>query len=149
MNADSLFHIYFNCDVETKEQTYAFLSEAGCPRAAAGQQKEIIQQLEEREKAGIPLIAEHVLLPHIESEHVEESSILLLSPAEPLRWGETAEDIRLVIAILLRKHEEEAVKQKIARFTRSLADDAFVDELVTTENEADFHQKIRTFQEEL
>ncbi|SFM14923.1 PTS sugar transporter subunit IIA [Salibacterium qingdaonense] len=148
MNDNSLFQIYFDCGLDTKEQMYAFLSEAGCSNGTSRQKTDITRQLFEREQAGIPLIAEHVLLPHVESEHVEESRIVFLRPAKPVLWGETSEDIRLIIAILLRKNEEEAVKQKIARFTRSLADHTFVEELVTTANEADFHQKIRTFQEE-
>ncbi|SFK33371.1 PTS system, nitrogen regulatory IIA component [Halobacillus dabanensis] len=147
MNDNSLFQIYFDSDLETKEQVYDFISEIACAHASFQQKQDIIHQLNEREKAGSPLIAEHVLLPHIESEHVIESQIILFRLAKPMHWDETIEDIRMIIAILLKKGEEEAIKKKMAGFTRSLADEDYVERLLNVE-EIEFHKEIIKIREE-
>ncbi|SDP18776.1 PTS sugar transporter subunit IIA [Halobacillus aidingensis] len=147
MNGNSFIQIYFDSDLETKEEVYDFISEVACAQDSCQQKHGIIYQFNEREKAGSPLIAEHVLLPHIESEHVLESRILFFRLANPIRWDETIEDIRLIIAILLKKDEEEAMKKKIAAFTRSLADEGYVDRLLNLE-EKKFQKEIIKFREE-
>lgn len=148
MSDNSLFHIYFDCGLETKEQTYSLISQIACPDGSAQQKADIIHQFKERERIGTPLIAEHVLLPHMESEHVTESQIVICRLAKPIRWNETTEDIRLIITLLLKEHEEEETKKNIAAFTRSLANEDYIDRLLTIENQAEFHQEVIKFREE-
>lgn len=136
------FQSYFDCHFQTKKQVYEWITEH------AGQQKsKVIQQFEEREKAGSFLIAEHVVLPHIESEDINESQIMIFRLSKPIDWDQASTDIQLIIALVLKKDEEINIKKEIARFMRSLADEAFIDELLQAEETA-LYQKIIQFQEE-
>ncbi len=130
MNENDFFQIYFDCDLKTKDQVYDFISEIAGQHSSSQQKLAIFHQFKEREKVGSPLIEEHVVLPHIESEHIIESQILFFRLAKPIRWDDTIDDIRLIITILLKKDEDEAIKKKIALFTRSLANEDYLDRLL-------------------
>lgn len=148
MDDNSIFQIYFNCDFKTKEQIYDFITEIACQHTSSQQKNNILYQFKEREKVGSSLIAEHVLLPHIESEYLIESQILLFKLTSPMNWDKNIQDIQIVIAILLKKDEEEEIKKKITIFTRSLANENFIDYLLNTEEKSDFEEQIIKFQED-
>ncbi|MBM7578196.1 PTS sugar transporter subunit IIA [Jeotgalibacillus terrae] len=142
MVGKNLFQSYFDSHFQTKEDVYEWIAEH-----TSQQRLTVIDQFEEREKAGSFLIAEHVVLPHIESEEVEESQIMMFRLAKPFDWDQESTDVQLIIALVLKKDEEIGTKKKISLFMRSLADEAFIDELLHAE-ETTFHQKIIQFQEE-
>lgn len=146
MRDNSFYQIYFDCDLETKKQTYEFISDIAC-QSSSEQKTVILEQFEEREKVGSPLIEEHVLLPHIESQYVSTSQVLIFKFKNPMDWDENIKDIHLVIAILLKKGEEQAIKKKISMFTRSLADEEFLNHLLNAKNTLDFQNTIIRFQE--
>ncbi|TRZ39718.1 PTS sugar transporter subunit IIA [Niallia circulans] len=138
----SLYQLYFNCELATKEEVHAFIAEI------VGQNnpispEEVIQQLMDREKVGSTMIAEHVLLPHIESEQLEKSQILFLRLAKPIEnWDFQTKNICLIIVILLKKNESVNMKKRIASFTRSLADEEYLDRLINSQEKAAFINEI-------
>ncbi|MCE4050832.1 MULTISPECIES: PTS sugar transporter subunit IIA [Bacillaceae] len=142
MEINSLYQIHFNCELQTKEEVHAFIAEI------VGQDNpmskdEVIHHLNEREKVGSTLIAEHIMLPHIESDQLEKSQILFIRLANPIEaWDCQTKNICLVIVILLKKNESVNMKKRIALFTRSLADEEYLDRLLNSHEKEEFINKI-------
>ncbi len=138
METNSLYQMYFNCELNTKEEVHSFIAKiAGRDNSLSTE--EVIQQLEDREKIGSTMIAEHVLLPHIESDQLERSQILFIRLAKPIEnWGFQTKNICLVIVILLKKNESVNMKKRIALFTRSLADEEYLDRLINSQDKEAF-----------
>lgn len=138
METNSLYQMYFNCELNTKEEVHSFIAEiAGRDNSLSTE--EVIQQLEDREKIGSTMIAEHVLLPHIESDQLERSQILFIRIAKPIEnWDFQTKNICLVIVILLKKNESVNMKKRIALFTRSLADEEYLDRLINSQDKEAF-----------
>ncbi len=145
MDADSIYHIHFDCRFKTKKEVYAFISEIAC-QDDLSQKAEVENLLYRRDQAGSNLIAEHILLPHIETSRIEKSIIVLIRLAEPIQsWDSQAEDIRLLIAILLKENEEAEIKQRIASFTRTLADELYLSRLLHADEKEEFDNQIIRF----
>lgn len=145
MDANLYYQVYFDYELKTKEEVYSFISETVC-QDAPSQKKEIIEQLYEREKVGSTLIAEHVMLPHIESNQVKKSQILFIRLSEPIvSWDHKIEDIQLLIVIILKKKENDQIKKKIALFTRTLANEDYLNRLLKFDEQRDFEKEIRRF----
>ncbi|MEI2405580.1 PTS sugar transporter subunit IIA [Niallia taxi] len=142
MEINSLYQMYFNCELNTKDEVHSFIAEI-VGRDNPLSTEEVIQQLEDREKIGSTMIAEHVLLPHIESEQLETSQILFLRLAKPIEtWDFQTKNICLVIVILLKKNESVNMKKRIALFTRSLADEEYLDRLINSQEKEAFINEI-------
>ncbi|MFK3939344.1 PTS sugar transporter subunit IIA [Alkalihalobacillus sp. NPDC078783] len=121
---------YVDCTLNNRGEVFSFIADLVSETSTGVEQ--IIKQLEQREELGSTMIAEHVLLPHIESSYVRQSEIMFIRLAEPIQnWDETTKDIQLLIVISLAENESVQVKKDIARFTRTLADEEFVQQLIT------------------
>ena len=143
MDINSFYQVYFNCDLKTKKEVYSFISEIVC-RNDLSQKEKVIDQLNERENVGSILIAEHVMLPHIESNQIKMSRILFIRLANPiLSWDCQTKDIRLLIVILLKEKENEQIKKKISLFTRTLADEEYLNRLLTVREKENFLKEIK------
>ncbi|WP_207940668.1 hypothetical protein DOK78_001805 [Enterococcus sp. DIV2402] len=142
MDTNLYRQVFFNSPLQNKEEVYHFISKEICP-ADSSVQYEIMKQLKEREAVGSMQISEHVLLPHIESEFVETSKIVFIRLAEPiLFWDLKTTDIQLLIVILLKKNEVNEVKKQLASFTRTLADEEYLDNLLVSD-ENEFKRKVK------
>lgn len=142
MEFNSIYQIYFDSELKTKEEVYSFISEIVC-QDNPSQKEEVINQLNEREKVGSTLIAEHVMLPHLESDQIRKSQILFVRLANPIQsWDCQTEDIRLLIVILLKQNESVKIKKKIALFTRSLADEEYLNRLLNSHEKENFIKEI-------
>ncbi|WP_042225532.1 PTS sugar transporter subunit IIA [Oceanobacillus manasiensis] len=143
MENNLLYHVYFDCGLTTKEEVHTFISEMVCQEDPS-QQEEIINQLNDRDMAGSTLIAEHVMLPHIESDKIKKSQIMFIRLANPiLSWNWQTKDIRLLIVILLKENEDEQVKKRISSFTRTLADEAYLSRLLNCSDEETLNKEIK------
>ena len=142
MEINSIYQFYFDCDLKTKEEVYSFIAEIAC-QDNSSQKVEVINQLNEREKVGSTLIAEHVMLPHIESSQIKKSQILFIRLANPIRsWDCQTKDICLLIVILLKENESVQLKTKISSFIRTLADEEYVNRLLNSHEENHFIKEI-------
>ena len=103
--------------------------------ANSAESEELIDLLQQREKVGNTMIAEHVILPHLESPKIKQSQVLLIRLAEPIDFDEKTSAVQLIITILLKSNESQEMKKKIAQFSRRLADDDFIEQLLSLENE--------------
>jgi PTS system nitrogen regulatory IIA component len=149
MEIDSIYQVYFNCELKTKEEVYSFISESVCQDQPL-QKEEVINQLNEREKAGSTLIAEHVMLPHIESNQIKKSQIQFIRLANPIRsWDDQTKDICLLIVILLKENESVQIKKKITLFSRALADEEYLNRLLNCYEKESFIKEILKNLEEL
>lgn len=107
------------------------------------QKEEVIHLLNEREKVGSTLIAEHVMLPHIESNQLKKSQILFIRLANPIRsWDCQTKDICLLIVILLKTNESVQIKREISLFTRSLADEEYLNRLLNSDQKENFIKEV-------
>ena len=143
-----LYQIHFNCQLKTKEEVYSFISEIVCQDNPL-HTEEVINQLNEREKVGNTVIAEHVMLPHIESNQLKKSHILFIRLADPIRsWDDQIKDICLLIVIVLRKNESVRIKKKISLFTRALADEEYLNRLLNSHEKESFIKEILKIEED-
>ena len=143
MDINSFYQVYFNCELKTKKEVHSFISEIVC-QDDLSQKEKVINQLNEREKVGSTLIAEHVMLPHIESDQIKKSQILFIRLANPiLSWDVQTKDIRLLIVILLKENENRQIKKKISLFTRTLADEEYLKRLLTVSEKENFYKEIK------
>lgn len=136
MMNDNFFQVFLDQQFKDKESIQRFIAEF----ANEAEAEELIALLKQREKVGNTMIAEHVLLPHLESPKLKQSQVLLIRLAKPLDFDEKTPEVKLIIAILLKSDESQEIKKQIAQFTRRLADDEFLEKLLTAENEAHFYQ---------
>lgn len=138
MMNDNFFTVYLNQELTDRNQIQRFIAEF----ANRAEAQELIALLQQREKVGNTMIAEHVILPHLESPKIKQSQILIVRLAEAIDFDEETPQVQLVITILLKSDESQEVKKKIAQFTRRLADEAFLEELLNIENVELFYQKL-------
>ncbi|WP_017548196.1 PTS sugar transporter subunit IIA [Salinicoccus carnicancri] len=148
MKDSSLYQIYFDSEVEDKKQVYELIENIVCKSDTAGNKEMILEQLENREKVGSSLIHEHIILPHLESNYLSGTQILFIKPQKSIAWNDSIKDINLIIVILLKADEELATKKEISMFTRSLASEDFLDELLNSDRKNDFEETLLKFQEE-
>ncbi|MEK4563271.1 PTS sugar transporter subunit IIA [Alkalihalobacillus sp. FSL R5-0424] len=121
---------YVDCTLDSRGEVFSFIADLVSETSTGASQ--VIKQLEHREELGSTMIAEHVLLPHIESPYVRKSEIIFIRLGEPIQnWDETTKDIQLLIVISLAENESVPLKKDIAGFTRTLADEEFVQQLIT------------------
>ncbi|WP_242550666.1 PTS sugar transporter subunit IIA [Enterococcus hulanensis] len=135
---DNFFTVYLNQPLTDRNQIQRFIADF----ANRAEAQELIALLQQREKVGNTMIAEHVILPHLESPKIKQSQILIVRLAEAIDFDEETPQVQLVITILLKSGESQEVKKKIAQFTRRLADEAFLEELLNIENVELFYQKL-------
>lgn len=131
MMNDNFFQVFLDQPFKDKAHVQRFIAEFANPVEA----EELIDLLQQREKVGNTMIAEHVILPHLESSKIKQSQVLLIRLAEPIDFDEKTPAVQLIITILLKSNESQETKKKIAQFTRRLADDDFIEQLLSLENE--------------
>lgn len=131
MMNDNFFQVFLDQPFKDKAHVQRFIAEFANPAEA----EELIDLLQQREKVGNTMIAEHVILPHLESPKIKQSQVLLMRLAEPIDFDEKTPAVQLIITILLKSNESQETKKKIAQFTRCLADDDFIEQLLSLENE--------------
>lgn len=136
MMNDNFFSVFLDQPLTDKDQIQRFIAEFANPAEA----EELIDLLNQREKVGNTMIAEHVILPHLESPKIKQSQVLLIRLAEAIDLDEGTPEVQLIITILLKSDESQEIKKQIAQFTRRLADDDFLAELLNVEGEELFYQ---------
>ncbi|MER2174950.1 MAG: PTS sugar transporter subunit IIA [Carnobacterium sp.] len=142
MDANLFYEVYFNRELRTKEEVYSFISEMVC-QDEDSQKDEIIKQLIEREQVGSTLIADHVMLPHIESDQVKKSRILFIRLVKPIAlWDPQTKDIQLLIVLLLKKNEVDQIKKKISLFSKTLADEDYLNRLLEITDKKVFEKEM-------
>ncbi|WP_086348012.1 PTS sugar transporter subunit IIA [Candidatus Enterococcus clewellii] len=138
---DKFIQVFLDSRVSSKAELFHFI--AG--QANGVEQELLTELLVNRETVGSTLIADQIILPHLESDKVEKSQILFISLEEPIDWDEATGKVKLAIAILLKSDEEQEIKQQITRFTRTLADEEYLEDLANEKELASFYKKIREF----
>lgn len=136
MMNDKLFHVFLNQELTNKEQLQRFIAMFANPEEADA----LIDLLKQREKVGNTMIAEHMILPHLESPKIKQSQVLLIRLAAPVDLDEETSEVQLVVTILLKSQESQEIKKQIAQFTRRLADEDFLEALLTVESDTRFYQ---------
>ena len=131
MMNDNFFQVFLDQPFKDKAHVQRFIAEFANPVEA----EELIDLLQQREKVGNTMIAEHVILPHLESPKIKQSQVLLIRLAEPIDFDEKTSAVQLIITILLKSNESQEMKKKIAQFSRRLADNDFIEQLLSLENE--------------
>lgn len=131
MMNNNFFQVFLDQPFKDKAHVQRFIVEF----ANSAESEELIDLLQQREKVGNTMIAEHVILPHLESPKIKQSQVLLIRLAEPIDFDEKTSAVQLIITILLKSNESQVMKKKIAQFTRRLADDDFIEQLLSLENE--------------
>ena len=127
MMNDNFFQVFLDQPFKDKAHVQCFIAEFANP----AESEELIDLLQQREKVGNTMIAEHVILPHLESPKIKQSQVLLIRLAEPIDFDEKTSAVQLIITILLKSNESQVMKKKIAQFTRRLADDDFIEQLLS------------------
>ncbi len=142
-NANEFYQVISHCEVNSRDDVFDLISEHVSQDSRFSSKKELVEQLKQRENAGDIQIAEHVLLPHIESPLLKQSQLLFLRLDRPLRtWNEHIENIELIIVVLLKENDELATKKRIRSLMKKLADEAFIIALLSAKNQATFQKEL-------
>ncbi|MGG5317706.1 PTS sugar transporter subunit IIA [Enterococcus sp. AZ072] len=136
---DKLIRVFFDSSLTSKTELFELIAEQANPEKKA----ELYKLLQNREAVGSTLIAEKVILPHLESEEVLESQILFIKLRQEIDWDEQTGPVQLAIVIILKKNEEQAIKVTISQFTRTLADEEYLAQLLLEKEAGQFEQMIR------
>ena len=72
-----------------------------------------------------------------------ESQILFIKLRQEIDWDEQTGPVQLAIVIILKKNEEQAIKVAISQFTRTLADEEYLAQLLLEKEAGQFEQMIR------
>ncbi|WP_313630553.1 PTS sugar transporter subunit IIA [Enterococcus devriesei] len=140
MMNDDFYHVFLASELASKQEIHHFIASFANQQAV----DELTALLADREAVGNTMIAEHVILPHLESPKIKQSQVLFIRLEEPVDLNQATPAVQLVITILLKSGETQAIKQRIAQFTRCLADEEFLAQLLTSKNEAAFYQLLET-----
>lgn len=128
---DNLIQLFSEIEISNREEAYEFISSQLFSQGSA-EALLLKHALYEREETGNIQIDEGVILPHIESELVNQSFVAIIQPKVRIKyWSSEIANIELLIVILLSPNESEEGKHKIIDFMRKLADEEFVDHLKT------------------
>ena len=109
MMNDNFFQVFLDQPFKDKAHVQRFIAEF----ANSAESEELIDLLQQREKVGNTMIAEHVILPHLESPKIKQSQVLLIRLAEPIDFDEKTSAVQLIITILLKSNESQVMKKKI------------------------------------
>lgn len=136
---DKLIQVFFDSPLTSKAEVFELIAEQANP----AEKIELYGLLQNREAVGSTLIAEKIVLPHLESDAVLKSQILLINFRQEIHWDEQTGPVKLAIVIILKKQEEQTVKVAISQFTRTLADEEYLTELLLAEEAETFNRLIR------
>lgn len=149
MNASPLYQIFLDQELISKQQVYQFIAETAVPLLTTKEKGQIVDSFVAREKIGNNQIADQVVLPHLENSLLKKSEIYLIRLKEEMQeWTKDIQNIKLIIVILLKEDETFEEKKEISNFTRKLADEQFLEKLLTLKTEADFYKEIQKNEEE-
>ncbi|MGX1266302.1 PTS system fructose-specific IIA component [Rossellomorea marisflavi] len=146
MATNSLYQVHFRSALTSRESVYSFCADHSSINSSTRQH--LLHAFHDREKVGSTQIAEHVVMPHIESSQLDKSQIIVIRPAEPIQWEAGIEKIQLVIVLLLKQNESATIKRELICFTRTLADEDHLNELLEVQEAATFTNKIIPNREE-
>lgn len=149
MNVNPLYQVFLNQELLSKQQVYQFIAETAAPSLTLEEKRRIEESLVNREKMGSNQIAEQVVLPHLENALLKKSEIYLIRlNTEIQEWTADIKQVKLIIVILLKENEILKVKKEISRFTRKLANEEFLEKLLSLKTETDIYKNIEKFEEE-
>lgn len=135
-NSIELFSISLGKTYQSREEVLEHIGEFVYQHQISVSSINVVDEIISREKLGNIMIAEKVLLPHIQSKEVQKSHIYVMRLDSPISyWNEEIRDIQLIIVILLKEYEEVDIMKKIQLFVRSLADEDFIQDLLLKDKE--------------
>lgn len=102
--------MYSDCEFDSREAVYEFLSE----QISNDFNSEIFKLFLEREYIGNIKIFEQTILPHFEFEKLKNSSIFILKLKNSIiEWSDSLKNIKLIICIALKKEESLETKKRL------------------------------------
>ena len=136
---DNFFLVSTNCDLANKLAVYTYITE----QIESRDKEELLQLFFAREQIGSTLIADQIVLPHLQSSMIDKSQIVFITFKKPIEWDAETGRVKMVIAIVLKKDETKKMKEKISLFTRTLADENYLQELADESDQNLFLTKIK------
>ncbi|MGK0550639.1 PTS sugar transporter subunit IIA [Enterococcus faecalis] len=128
---DNFIQLFPKLKVTSRSEVYAFISNWLYP--SQNEKALLIEKaLYKREAAGDIQIDAGVVLPHVESQLVENSLVAVIRPLVPIKhWHATIENVDLIIVVLLAPNQSGEAKQRLVDFMRQLADGEYLNKLRT------------------
>lgn len=125
----------FSC--QSKEEVYAWIGrQEGRTRL---QSEAIEKKFMQRESVGSIQIAPAVVLPHLEWDALAASRIYFIHLRTALHpWSDQIDEVKVVIAVLVKINETQIVKQSIVSLMRNLANDTIANQLRTANTKEAF-----------
>lgn len=112
--------IFTDLDFISKEEVYSFLSK----EISLQFHSNIFGSLLKREEISSIQIDDKTVLPHFESEYVNESKIIIVRLKNEIEvWSENIHNIKLIICLALKINETNDKKKQIKEFVSKLANE--------------------------
>lgn len=142
MENNNLIESYFNCPFTSREAVYDFIAQKIKTQQLSP--AEIKAAFLEREAVGDLQIAPAVIMPHFENAQLVDSKIIIMHLKEAVaQWNPQIKAIKLIIVFLLKTNESAETKQTMIRFTRQLADEAWLAQLSAATEKTTFTQLLK------
>lgn len=95
--------------------------------------EQYVSDVRDRENYGEIEIYPDVILPHIQSENILATGIYLIKgKGQDVKWHN--QKLKLIILLNLKPNEDKSIQTDIQQFMRNLADDSFIESLITEED---------------
>lgn len=142
--------IFLNSDFKNKKEILDFFIQKLYDEGKITSKEEFLASVMEREGQGATGIGEGLAIPHGKSEAVKEASFAVATLNNDMEWETLDEEpVNLVILLAIPKSEQGSTHvDLLAKLTTKLADDDFRDELVASNNPAEFIEKLNIGEEE-
>lgn len=126
----SLFNVMSDIEIDNKKDLYLLMVRY----INSEYEAELFNSLIKREKEGNIAIANHIILPHLESDLIDESKILIVRLRNRVKWSSEIGEVKLIISIFLKTNESEITKRKISSYMRKLSDEEYLDYLMQADD---------------
>lgn len=117
---------FFQQPFRSRQECYEFL----VGQLGEDESTQFLHLLEERERLASVEIFPGVVMPHLESNRLKESQIIILQLQDSIQWLNTTRDVRLMILLAMKKDEEVEIKRQLIAFVHQLADEEFIQALL-------------------
>lgn len=138
------FDVIYKTEDMTKEKLFREISRYAEKNIISNSSDTLHTQLKLREDIGKTVIEEGVALPHIESDCILNSSIILVNLKEGIsNWSDASNPIYLVIFLMIKKGETIETLKEVQTFVRYLADEEVLHSIMEQKEEEKIEDYIK------
>lgn len=151
MDIDDILNIKnvrINCELRSRKEALYSLSNFLLESKVISNRERFIDDILEREDRGSTFIGNYLAIPHGISDYVIKSEIAILKTEKPFNWDKNNSPVKLIVLFAINKDAEDEEIEVIKKFTSSLGDMKFIDNLLKANTKMELVELIRDYVKE-